>query len=99
VIVTLSFSGFVVAKITFPLALRFQAMTQVTLLPLPMTISPDPLLQRGVELSSLDVTYVASFSWWILVSSGLQVHPRHPFAITINIRRRRPLYSLTHRAL
>ena len=54
-IITYFFSGFVVAKITFPLSLRFQAMTQ-----------------RGVELSSLDVTYVASFSWWILVSSGLQ---------------------------
>jgi len=30
-----------------------------------------PLLQRGIELSNLDVTYVTSLSWYFLVMFGL----------------------------
>ncbi|KAH7684291.1 ER membrane protein complex subunit 3 protein [Dioscorea alata] len=40
------FSGFVAAKIPFPLTQRFRAM-----------------LQNGIDLSSVDVSYVSSRSW------------------------------------
>eukprot|EP00295_Goniomonas_pacifica_P041705 CAMPEP_0175988184 /NCGR_PEP_ID=MMETSP0108-20121206/51112_1 /TAXON_ID=195067 ORGANISM="Goniomonas pacifica, Strain CCMP1869" /NCGR_SAMPLE_ID=MMETSP0108 /ASSEMBLY_ACC=CAM_ASM_000204 /LENGTH=145 /DNA_ID=CAMNT_0017319521 /DNA_START=20 /DNA_END=457 /DNA_ORIENTATION=- len=41
-------------------------------IPFPLSLRFKSMTQRGVELSSLDVTFVSSFSWYILVSVGLQ---------------------------
>ncbi|KAG2248943.1 hypothetical protein Bca52824_088571 [Brassica carinata] len=45
------FSGFVAAKIPFPLTQRFRSM-----------------LQNGIDLSTVDVSYVSSRSWYVLLN-------------------------------
>lgn len=49
------FSGFVIAKVPFPLTPRFKMM-----------------LQQGINLSSLDSSYVSALSWYFLVMFGIR---------------------------
>jgi len=49
------FSGFILAKIPFPLTQKFKGM-----------------LQQGINMSDLDVSYVSSMSWCFLLMFGLQ---------------------------
>mmetsp|Transcript_31398 Transcript_31398/g.74635 ORF Transcript_31398/g.74635 Transcript_31398/m.74635 type:complete len:294 (+) Transcript_31398:125-1006(+) len=40
-------------------------------IPVPLSLKFKSMTQRGIELSALDVSFVSSFSWYVLVSVGI----------------------------
>jgi len=40
-------------------------------IPFPLSLKFKSMTQRGIELATLDVTFVSSFSWYVLVSVGI----------------------------
>ena len=50
-----AFSGFLAARVPFPLTLRFKQ-----------------LMQRGIDLSSLDASWISSMSWYFIGAFGMR---------------------------
>ena len=40
-------------------------------IPVPLSLKFKSMTQRGIELQALDVSFVSSFSWYVLVSVGI----------------------------
>jgi hypothetical protein len=53
--VSYAFSGFLAARVPFPLTLRFKQ-----------------LMQRGIDLSSLDASWISSMSWYFIGAFGMR---------------------------
>ena len=74
-IISYFFSGFVMVKIPIPLSLRFKGMTQRGI-DLQVTHAHTHMHARAhththTHTQTLDVSFVSSFSWYVLVSVGI----------------------------